>query len=100
MILPEKLRTLFENIDGGVEVHLRAEELEPLVGRVERIGNRLVAGMIAAAFIRGIGELTAADRERLQTWQNPLMGAGLGAAGSLATYLVWTSRRKKYRGSR
>lgn len=100
MILPEKLRTLIENIDGGVEVHLRAEELEPLVGRVERIGNRLVAGMIAAAFIRGIGELTAADRERLRTWQNPLMGAGLGAAGSLATYLVWTSRRKKYRGPR
>lgn len=100
MILPEKLRTLIENMDGGVEVHLRAEELEPLVGRVERIGNRLVAGMIAAAFIRGIGELTAADRERLRTWQNPLLGAGLGAAGSLGAYLAWTSRRKKYKGPR
>lgn len=100
MILPEKLHTLLENMDGGVEVHLRAEELEPLVGRVERIGNRLVAGMIAAAFIRGIGELTAADRERLRTWQNPLLGAGLGAAGSLGAYLAWTARRRKYRGNR
>ncbi|KAA0973048.1 ABC1 kinase family protein [Paeniglutamicibacter gangotriensis] len=100
MILPEKLRTLLENMDGGVEVHLRAAELEPLVGRVERIGNRLVAGMIAAAFIRGIGELTAADRERLRTWQNPLLGAGLGAAGSLGAYLAWTARRRKYRGPR
>lgn len=96
--LPEKLRVLLENLDGGVEVHLRADELEPMVTRVERIGNRLVAGMIAAAFIRGIGELTSADRDRLRTWQSPLLGIGLGAAGSLSAYLAWTARRKKHRG--
>ncbi|MFI8412089.1 ABC1 kinase family protein [Paeniglutamicibacter gangotriensis] len=100
MELPEKLRALLDSMDAGVEVHLRAEELEPLVGRMERIGNRLVAGVIAAAFIRGIGELTAADGERMRTWQNPLLGAGLGAAGSLGAYLAWTARRKKSRGRR
>lgn len=95
--LPQKLRRLIESMDDGIEVHLRAAELEPLVGRVEQIGNRLVAGMIAAALIRGIGDLTAADTSRLKTWQGPMLGAGFGVAGSLSTYLVWTARHKKRR---
>ena len=96
--LPEKLRRLFELIDtAGVEVHLRAAELEPLVGRIERIGNRLVAGMIAAAFIKGVGELTTGDRKRWHSWEGPLMGIGLGAASALSAYLAWTSRRNKRR---
>ena len=96
--LPEKLRQLFELIDtAGVEVHLRAAELEPLVGRIERIGNRLVAGMIAAAFIKGVGELTMGDRKRWHSWEGPLMGIGLGAASALSAYLAWTSRRNKRR---
>lgn len=95
MVLPEKLLTLMEDMDGGIEVHLRTAELAPLVGRMERMGNRLVAGMITAAFIRGIGDLTAANRDRLRTWENPLLGAGLGAAGSLAAYLALTARRQK-----
>lgn len=99
-MLPEQLRMIMENLDGGIEVHLRTAELDPLVGRVERIGNRLVAGMIAAAFIRGIGDLTTADRDRLRDWGNPLLGAGLGAAGSLAAYLAMTARRQKQRNTR
>lgn len=93
--LPENLRRIFDLIDGGVEVHLRAAELEPLVGRVERVGNRLVAGMITAAFIRGIGELTAGDKERWGGWEIPLMNAGVGAAGALSACLAWTARRNR-----
>ena len=37
----------------GIQVHVRAAELEPLIGRAERIGNRLVAGMMSAALING-----------------------------------------------
>ncbi|ALO67283.1 hypothetical protein AS189_13205 [Arthrobacter alpinus] len=73
-------------------MHLRAEELAPLVARAERIGNRLVAGLIFAAFILGIGELTAADRRHLQTWQNNLLATGVGALGAMGGYLAWTSR--------
>lgn len=54
-----RLRHLLE--DGGFEVHLRATELEPLVGRAERVGNRVVAGMIAAALISGIGTLVGGN---------------------------------------
>lgn len=98
--LPERLRALFDNIDaGGVEVHLRAAELEPLVARVERVGNRLVAGMIAAAFIRGVGELTARDTEKLRQWEKPMLRAGLGAASALSAYLAMTARRRRRGGS-
>ncbi|WP_104062021.1 AarF/ABC1/UbiB kinase family protein [Arthrobacter sp. 4R501] len=91
--LPELLRRVVDTLDTGLEVHLRAAELEPLVGRVERIGNRLVAGMIAAALIGGVGALTSGDKERWGSWEKPLMRAGLGAGGALGAYLVWTSRR-------
>ncbi|MGA7205214.1 MAG: AarF/UbiB family protein [Specibacter sp.] len=98
--LPEMLERLAVRMEDGVEVHLRAAELEPLVSRAEQIGNRLVAGMIAAAFIRGIGDLTAADRDRLKTWSNPLIAGGLGAVGALGAYLSVTSRRRRHRGDR
>lgn len=92
--LPERFRSLVDHLDDGVEVHLRAAELAPLVARAERIGNRLVAGMIAAAFLRGIGELTAADQDKLRTWQNPLVAGGVGVVAALGGYLAWTSRRR------
>ncbi len=94
--LPGQLRRLLAIVDrDGVEVHLRAAELEPLVGRVERIGNRLVVGMLTAAFIKGIGELTAADTSRWQKWQLPLLSSGIGAVGSLGAYLGWTALRRR-----
>jgi ubiquinone biosynthesis protein len=94
--LPIQLRRLQAMLDaGGPEVHLRTVDLEPLVGRVEVMVNRVVLGVVTAAFIRGLGELIAADPERRKAWQVPLLGAGVGTAGSLAAYLGWTSRRKR-----
>lgn len=40
--LPRRLRRIVETLDSsGIQIHMRAAELEPLVGRAERIGNRL-----------------------------------------------------------
>jgi ubiquinone biosynthesis protein len=56
--LPEKLRHLFDILEtNGVEVHLRAAELDPLIARIERIGTRLVTGVIVAAVITTLGQL-------------------------------------------
>ena len=94
--LPDQLRRLLNTLDfDGVEVHLRAEELSPLVERLERVGNRMVAAIFAAAFIRGIGELTLGDTDRWKTWQAPLMTAGLASTGALGGYLAWTARRQR-----
>ncbi|MHA7268789.1 hypothetical protein [Arthrobacter sp. HLT1-20] len=59
-------------LDDGVEVQLRSGELVPLVTRAERIGDCRIAGMLVAACVRGTGELTAAERDRLKAWQNTL----------------------------
>ncbi|WP_150309107.1 ABC1 kinase family protein [Planctomonas psychrotolerans] len=99
--LPDKLRRIFDLIDtNGVEVHLRAAELDPIVGRVERIGHRLVAGMIASAFIRGVGELASHSSGRNRMWVVPLFRVGFGAATALSGYLAWTARPKLGRRGR
>lgn len=97
--LPRQLRRLQAMLDaGGPEVHLRAAELEPFVTRLETVMHRVVAGMVTVALIRGVGELIeAADPEHKKEWQLPLLGAGVGTAGSLAAYLGWTSRRRRRR---
>ncbi|MEY9951591.1 ABC1 kinase family protein [Leifsonia sp. EB34] len=91
---PGRLRRIVENLDtSGFQIHVRAAEVEPLVGRAERIGNRLVAGMIAAALINGIGDLVAAQRKG-RPWVTVLITAGLSTIGSLVGYLLWTGRRR------
>jgi ubiquinone biosynthesis protein len=101
MDLPDRLRRLIDVVDAsGLVVHLEAKELEPLVGRVERIGDRMVAGIITAAFIRGIAELASADKERWGRWEGPLMGVALGMSSALGAYLGWTARRLRRRPPR
>jgi ubiquinone biosynthesis protein len=96
--LPDKLRRLLDLLEtSGVVVDLKASEFEPLVERAERIGDRLVAGIITAAFIRGIAELAGADKERWGRWEGPLMGIALGMSSALGGYLGWTARRLKRR---
>jgi len=93
--MPGGLRRLLKGLDSsGVEVHLRAAELEPLMGRAERIGNRLVAGMVTAALIGGIGELVTRER-RWRSWEGALLGAGVSAVSALGGYLLVTARRRR-----
>ena len=99
--LPDQLRRLLDAVDGGgLEVHLRADELEPLLARMERLGNRLVAGMIAAAFIEGLAELMNVDPQRWRSWEGSMFALGVGAAGTLGGYLAWTARRTGRAGRR
>lgn len=92
--LPEHMRRLLAVLEGpGLDVHLRTEEIEPLLARAERLGNRIVAGVIAAAFIEGLAELMAVDPERWRAWERPMFTVGLGAVGTLGGYLAWAARR-------
>jgi ubiquinone biosynthesis protein len=93
--LPATLRRMRDILEaGGLEVHLRATELEPLVGRAERIGNRLVAGLIAAALINGIGELVS-NNTRWRSREGVMIGAGAGVISALGRYLLWAMRRRR-----
>ena len=94
--LPDQLHRLLAVLEaGGPEVHLRADDLEPLVARIERLGNRLVAGVLAAAFIDGLAQLTEVDPVRWRRWQRPLFISGAGAAGTLATYIALGAGRAR-----
>jgi ubiquinone biosynthesis protein len=85
--LPEKLRHLFDILDtNGVEVHLRAAELDPLIARIERVGNRLVTGIIVAAALATVGQLASARTPRLAARRFPAPGPGIGVTlGRLAS---------------
>ena len=92
--LPAQLRQLLAMLErGNIDVHLRADELETLLARTERVGNRLLAGVIAAAVIEALAELMAVDPERWRAREGPLFALGIGAAGTLGAYLAWTARR-------
>ncbi|WP_006243353.1 ABC1 kinase family protein [Mycolicibacterium tusciae] len=93
--LPGQLHRLQGMLDdGGPEVHLRAAELDPLVGRLEAVGQRLVVAIVAAAVVRGLGDVVAAAGPgQRKSWHAPLLG--VGTAGSLGAYLVWTARSRR-----
>lgn len=92
--VPGVLRRVLDRVDTtGLEVHIRTADVDPLVGRIERVGNRLVAGMISAALITGIGGLVSNER-KWRSWEGTMLGTGLGAIGALGAYLAWTSRQR------
>ena len=87
--LPGQLHRLLEVIgDGELEVRFRTGELQTLVGRVERLGNRVAISILAAAVIDGLSEL-AAHNSRLRTTHKQMLIAGVAALTSLRAYTAW-----------
>ncbi len=76
--LPPRLNRVSEAIEtGGLEVHLRADEMDALFARVDRLGNRVAASVLAAALIDGVIQL-ATSRPRRRSW--PRRGKRTAAA--------------------
>ena len=93
--LPQHLRRIAGEIErGSVEVGVRPEGFEPVLKRLERLTNRLVLGVIVAAFIGGTAVLMAAYHppgwERLMA---PFFLFGLAVATALGGYLAWSILR-------
>ena len=62
--LPGHIRRALDVLDdGGFDVHLRASELEPLMARAERLGNRIALSVLAAAAIDAATRLYAQARD-------------------------------------
>ena len=78
---PLQLHRLLEVLgEGGLELHLRTGELEPLLQRTERLGNRIVASVLVAAGVNALTELAATDHIRRSGWRRslPVVVAALG----------------------
>jgi ubiquinone biosynthesis protein len=87
--LPRQLHRLLEVIgDGGFEVHLRTDELQALVGRVERLGNRVAMSILAAAVIEALSEL-GAHHSRVRPTHKQMLTAGVAAITSLSACTAW-----------
>ncbi|HEY2435708.1 MAG TPA: AarF/ABC1/UbiB kinase family protein [Solirubrobacteraceae bacterium] len=91
--LPARLDRITEAIDtGGLEVHVRTDEMDALLARVERLGNRVAASVIAAAFIDTVVQL-ATQRRRHKPWPR----RGRSTATSRLGVFVLPSRRGRKR---
>ena len=94
--LPGRIRALMERVeDGGVDVNVRASELEPLVTRMERTGDRVVAAMVVAAMITGGTNVLVAYKDRLGRFAGPVVAAGGAALTGGSAYLAWISRPRR-----
>jgi ubiquinone biosynthesis protein len=57
--LPRRLNRISEGIEtGGLEVHVRTDEMDALLTRIERLGNRVTASALAATSIWAIVQLS------------------------------------------
>lgn len=91
---PGSVRGLAEVLErGGFDVSLRSTDLHQILREVDRIGNRVIAALVAAALIDGVGHIVAASTGQGTKLQGPLLVAGAGALGVLGTYLAKSSQQ-------
>ncbi|WP_207956923.1 ABC1 kinase family protein [Rubrobacter tropicus] len=93
--LPEQLRRIAGDIErGDLEVGVRPEGFEPMFGRFERLANRIVLGIITAAFINGLAVLVSVYHPGGPgRWIGLMLAAGFATAAALGLYLAWSILR-------
>lgn len=86
--LPGRASRLLDDYESrGIDVRLHAEDLEPLVERVEATADRLVVGMTMSALLISLGSVLAAQPGRARLRDPLMLGAG-GAAALAGAYLA------------
>jgi ubiquinone biosynthesis protein len=92
---PDQVHRLLDTLGDGVDVHVRTADLEPLVARLERLGNRIAVSVLAAAAINSAAELAAAGRIRPGAMPKPGMAGRAAAVAALGGYVAWTRRSRR-----
>ena len=90
--LPQQLRRMLAAIEhGNLQIGTRPEGFDPLIDRFERISNRIVLGVIAAAFINGLAVLLSVYRPPAwEKWAWVIFAFGFLSALMLGGYLAWS----------
>ena len=89
--LPQQLRRLLGELDrGALKIDIQPTGLDPLFKRAERIANRIVLGVIVAAFIVGLAMLMSAYHPGGSGLLQVVLTIGFALAGVLALYLIWS----------
>ncbi len=96
--MPQHLRriaTAAEN--GNLQIGMRPEGFDAVIDRLERIANRIVLGVIAAAFINGLAVLVSVYRPPgWERWGWTVFAFGFVCALLLGVYLASTILRPKH----
>jgi ubiquinone biosynthesis protein len=95
--MPQQLRRLLSELErGSLEVGVYATESDSILRRLERLTNRVVLGIIVAAFIIGLAILLAAYRPAgWEQWAGSFFAIGFVFAAIIGTYLAWSILRSK-----
>jgi ubiquinone biosynthesis protein len=98
--LPQQLRRLMSDLErGNIEVGVKADTLTPIINDVKLLVNRLVLGIIAAAFIIGVAILLVVYHPVVGLWWvGVLFFIGFSFAFALGVYLalaIIRSRKKR-----
>ena len=98
--LPTELRRVLSALDqSNLEFGIRHETLEPLVDRLDRLANRLVLSILAAAFIVGLAVLMLVYHPAgWEEWASVTFAIGFAIAALAGTYLAWTIIRPRQKG--
>jgi ubiquinone biosynthesis protein len=92
---PQQLRRLVGEIErSGFEFGMRSESFEPLISSLERLANRIVLGILTAAFIIGLATLLSVYRPPgWENWAGVMFAVGFFFAIALGIYLAWSILR-------
>ena len=96
--MPQHLRRIVTAAeDGNLQFGMRPEGFDPLVDRLERIVNRIVLGVLAAAFINGLAVLVSVYRPPgWAHWGWAVFLFGFLCALLLGVYLAWNILRPRH----
>lgn len=96
--MPQHFRRLVNAAeDGNLQIGMRPEGFDPVIDRLERIANRIVLGVIAAAFINGLAVLVSVYKPPgWEHWAWVVFAFGFACALLLGVYLAWTILRPKH----
>jgi ubiquinone biosynthesis protein len=96
--MPQHVRRIVNAAeDGNLQIGMRPEGFDPVIDRLEQISNRIVLGVIAAAFINGLAVLVSVYRPPgWEHWAWIVFAFGFACALLLGVYLAWTILRPKH----
>jgi len=95
--MPQQLRRIVSAAeDGNFQIGMHPEGFDPILNRLERIANRIVLGVIAAAFINGLAVLVSVYKPPgWERWGWVVFAFGFLCALLLGIYLAWSILRPK-----
>jgi ubiquinone biosynthesis protein len=95
--MPQQLRRIVNATENGsLQVGMRPEGFDPIINRFEAISNRIVLGVIAAAFINGLAVLVSVYRPPgWESWAWVVFAFGFLCALTLGIYLATNIMRRR-----